>query len=307
MAVVFREVWRVLRDDGTLWLNLGDAYSAGKNLLGLPWRVRFALQADGWILRSDIIWHKSNPMPESVRDRPTKAHEYLFLMAKSTRYYYDAEAVREPIAEASADRYKYGFGGRKNKTLVEAGRSGRIVGYREPLSGRNLRTVWTIPTQSFRGAHFATFPEKLVETCLLAGTSEKGCCPACGSPWKRIVEKGAPIPHPQRQTTAPANQQSDLARDGWIAKATLGKLRSVETVGWEPTCDCEEPGNDYVPRICWPYDPVPCTVLDMFFGAGTVGVVALKHGRRCIGIELNPAYCEMAAQRIQKEVSCRTK
>jgi len=148
-----------------------------KDLVGIPWRVAFALQADGWYLRSDIIWHKPNPMPESVTDRPTKSHEYLFLLAKSERYYYDADAVREPIQSSSIERSNYGWNGRM--VFDENGRETyrsqpdpvEMMGERwAPSAGRNKRTVWTIPTQPYSGAHFATFPEKLVETCLLAGS-----------------------------------------------------------------------------------------------------------------------------------------
>lgn len=210
MVAVFSQVRRVLRDDGTLWLNLGDSYNAGregghpggkkgisrttigpqrcgvnspglkpKNLVGIPWRVAFALQADGWYLRSDIIWHKPNPMPESVTDRPTKAHEYLFLFAKSERYFYDGDAVKEPLSEASAGRYKYSFGGPKVIALVEAnkhgvGRRTGVVGMRDIPKGRNRRTVWTVKTRSFKGAHFATFPQDLIEPCIKAGCPHGG-------------------------------------------------------------------------------------------------------------------------------------
>jgi DNA modification methylase len=195
MVEVFREVRRVMRKDGTLWLNLGDSYAANrsyqvpdskwsdvgnsksstvpiglkpKDLVGIPWRVAFALQADVWYLRSDIIWAKPNPMPESVRDRPTKAHEYLFLMAKSERYYYDAEAVREPGAEPGRQR---------NDRM--GGASGHIVrhspgGMMGASSSRNLRSVWTITTQPYPEAHFATYPPKLIEPCILAGCPEGG-------------------------------------------------------------------------------------------------------------------------------------
>jgi len=217
LAEVFREVRRVLRNDGTVWLNLGDSYAAttrssgasmkstlatrptasktaaqrergswrtghdakAKDLLGIPWRVAFALQADGWYLRSDIIWHKPNPMPESVTDRPTKAHEYLFLLAKQERYYYDAESVQEALAPASAERYDYAFGGAKSEALVEAtkdgiGRRTSVIGEREPPTGRNRRTVWTVATQPFSGAHFATFPPDLIDPCIKAGCPDGG-------------------------------------------------------------------------------------------------------------------------------------
>jgi len=196
---VFREVRRVLRDDGTLWVNLGDSYAAGggtgkpgpnatvgntlsgcqyraptpvglafKNLLGIPWRVAFALQADGWILRQDIIWHKPNPMPESVKDRCTKAHEYLFLLAKKPRYWFDSEAIKEEAVTPANPRYM----GSKD----QVGTLRRDVG-REPLgyTNRNRRSVWSICPRPYKGAHFAVFPPALVEPCIKAG------CPAGGT------------------------------------------------------------------------------------------------------------------------------
>jgi DNA modification methylase len=210
MVGVFREVWRVLRRDGTLWLNMGDSYASAwvcnrrnvvgngslengkrdnrpnrlvnglkeKDLCGVPWRLAFALQADGWYLRSDIIWSKPNPMPESVTDRPTKSHEYLFLMSKSERYYYDAEAIREPYNEASLSRYNYQFaastspGRHKPENKDERYKQKRDGAPNS--NGRNRRTVWQIATAPFPAAHFATFPPKLVEPCILAG------CPVPG-------------------------------------------------------------------------------------------------------------------------------
>jgi len=210
MVAVFGEVKRVLRDDGTLWLNLGDSYATHggckgskhshnfrsaetaeregiyrakpfgkqiglkeKDLIGIPWRVAFALQADGWYLRQDIIWNKPNPMPESVRDRPTKAHEYIFLLSKQARYYYDADAVREPNSETShtggqyRNEWKYTAIGHGSST------SQMRVGVPIPRNGRNRRSVWTITTKPYKEAHFATFPEEIPRTCILAG-SKKG-------------------------------------------------------------------------------------------------------------------------------------
>ncbi len=212
MVEVFREVRRLLRDDGTLWLNLGDSYSmstrgaggnrkqhtnAGsvigdrgwqipnglkpKDLVGIPWRVAFALQADGWYLRSDIIWSKPNPIPESVTDRPTKAHEYIFLLAKSERYYYDADAVREPHKPISLERYKYGHNappdptGKVSAASVTGAFQCERMGDHVNPNGRNRRSVWEVTTQSYPGAHFATFPEALVMPCILAG------CPMGGT------------------------------------------------------------------------------------------------------------------------------
>ncbi len=213
MVAMFREVRRVLRADGTLWLNLGDTYvhsGSGppgttsktnsvtnvaqfigrqshdaelppKSLVGIPWRVALALQADGWILRSDIIWAKPNPMPESVRDRPTKSHEHLFMLAKSTRYYFNQEAVRENYAREYKDGPGFGgFANRENtksaaltRAMPNLNRTG--IGPNAKVgNGRNIRDVWTIATQPYPGAHFAVMPPKLVEPCIKAGCPEGG-------------------------------------------------------------------------------------------------------------------------------------
>jgi DNA modification methylase len=202
MVDVFRAVHRVLRDDGTLWLNLGDSYGGDrgnktaapdnkhrvlgngspssvvrdfdfrKQLVGIPWRVAFALQADGWFLRSDIIWHKPNPMPESVTDRPTKAHEYLFLLSKSPTYYYDAAAIAEESIHAG--RVVEYDGDQKNVTArLDPKMRTRIASTVTVAATRNRRSVWTVATQPYSGAHFATFPPALIEPCILAG-SRKG-------------------------------------------------------------------------------------------------------------------------------------
>jgi DNA modification methylase len=203
---VFREVRRVLRDDGTVWLNLGDSYAgpkgnnrgegAGggqergellgfdniktkvpkglkqKDLVGIPWRVAFALQADGWYLRQDIIWHKPNPMPESVTDRCTKAHEYIFLLSKSPKYYYDNEAIKEDSAESSKDRLKQDIKNQKGSSRVPGKTNGAMnaVGSEK----RNKRSVWSVVTQPYSEAHFATYPPELIKPCILAGCPEGG-------------------------------------------------------------------------------------------------------------------------------------
>ena len=212
LVEVFREVRRVLRDDGTLWLNLGDSYAsyrdgkatpdttrgdstgtlvpkgsaknrsastfAGtsikhKDLIGIPWRVAFALQADGWYLRQDIIWHKPNPMPESVRDRCTKAHEYVFLLSKSPRYYFDNETIKEPAAESSLARLSQAT---LDQQVGSARVPGKTNGNMKAVGGdmRNKRSVWTVTTKPFKGAHFATFPPDLIEPCILAGAPRGG-------------------------------------------------------------------------------------------------------------------------------------
>lgn len=268
MVAVFREVRRVLRDDGTLWLNIGDSYAGAragpqgvtgemadrsvaaarcrtaspamldrgkrnakrwgggnnghggeikpKDMIGVPWMLAFALRADGWYLRQDIIWSKPNPMPESVQDRCTKAHEYLFLLSKGPRYYYDIDAIAEPISTASIARLAQNVEAQAGSTRVPGKTNGtmRAVGTGET---RNKRSVWEVPTQPFKDAHFATFPPALVEPCILAG------CPHGG------------------------------------------------------------------------------TVLDPFFGAGTTGLVADRLQRDCIGIELNPEYAAIADRRINDD------
>ena len=283
LVEVFREVKRVLRDDGTLWVNIGDSYhhtqsnnggyskkstlagftnpetkgrianEAGnavrlnmdgvkpKDLIGIPWMLAFALRADGWYLRQDIIWAKPNPMPESVRDRCTKSHEYIFLLSKSPKYYYDAESISEPVSESTVWRCSQDvdaqtgsdrvpgktngnmkavmprYGGNKytnDPDVFSRTKSGNAYEYR-PM--RNKRSVWTVTTKPFKGSHFAVFPPDLIEPCILAG------CPADG------------------------------------------------------------------------------LVLDPFTGSGTTGVVALKNGRNFVGCELNPQYVEMAKRRIKRE------
>jgi len=202
---LFRAIREALRDDGTVWLNYGDGYAATvrgkggdgyqntnkdshlgnkswyipdglkpKDLIGMPWRVALALQADGWYLRSDIIWHKPNPMPESVTDRPTKAHEYIFLLAKSERYYYDADTIREPHVEPWRSNSHESNNAHKGR-LDNKDVAGYVVQTRKynPL-GRNARTVWAVPTQPFPGAHFAVFPEALIKPCVLAGAPLDG-------------------------------------------------------------------------------------------------------------------------------------
>lgn len=276
---VFREVRRVLRDDGTAWVNMGDSYATDskwggstggkhvkalhgdgsigrtrtrtglpdKNLMGMPWRLAFALQDDGWYLRQDIIWSKPNPMPESTKDRCTKSHEYLFLLSKSPRYYYDQDAIKEPVAFSSIKRLAQDLEQQRGSDRVPGKSNGPMKAVRSkrdsfkrddskreqpipgqslgthrpdrdesawPLDTRNKRSVWTVPTQGFKGAHFATFPPDLIRPCILAGA------------------------------------------------------------------------------------PLGGTVLDPFGGAGTTAVVAMQEGRSSILCELNPEYAAMAERRI---------
>ncbi len=203
MVEIFREVRRVLKSDGTLWLNLGDSYSGGrgnnpngkqgtnkgtcfdpensgyvppglkpKDLVGIPWMTAFALRADGWYLRQDIIWHKPNPMPESVRDRCTKAHEYIFLLSKSERYYFDADAIKEQQVTGEGAKY-YGTRSKHGYNAASGGQRDKSGSYGDGKT-RNKRSVWTVATRPYKGAHFATFPPDLIEPCILAGCPQGG-------------------------------------------------------------------------------------------------------------------------------------
>ena len=494
MVDVFREVRRVLRKDGTLWLNIGDSYASNnrsgrgespgvgatqsmpatrtavkwhagdgskfrwtlpggqkpKDLVGIPWMLAFALRADGWYLRSDIIWAKPNPMPESVTDRPTKSHEMIFLLTKSPRYFYDADAIREGVGESgivqaangenqrfvlgqhfwfeapnarAADvsvglaaaildraqgndhlslstldpeiRHKSSRNGTSTGTvgdpvmrgataqaarftngdvsakeflgemyglcvalpnghdlkelwigsglsspasipLVNADRDGAVAiddpgkvsqfewvhdqeyttgGTRSSLrtpsahmlgterndgdrwreveggvaarGNRNKRSVWNIATQAFPEAHFATFPEKLVEPCILAGTSERGACLECGAPWERVTESTGQ----QQARWQPGASVIDEVYEGNVGATSVlrtGTIATHSTTGWAPTCSHDAPTR-------------PCVVLDPFLGSGTTAQVAKRLGRKAIGIDLSAEYLEIAKRRCAQQ------
>lgn len=313
LILVLREMWRVLRDDGLLFLNLGDSYSGSggahapdhanpglsksayrdgtsaqksvglrpKNLMGVPWRFAFAAQADGWILRNDIIWAKPNPMPESVTDRCTKAHEYIFMLAKQEAYYFDAEAIKEEAINAGKmvrtngnDGMDQGYDGHRTRDGL---RRGVVVG-----SMRNKRSVWTVATSPFAGAHFACWPEKLVEPMIKAGSSQYGCCPKCGAPWERVVERGGGM---DRDRTEDEGLPPEM--NGHGIRKLSGKKHAEHkaanpdvTTGWRPTCTC---GCD---------DVVPCVVLDPFAGSGTTLRVALALGRKPVGVDISESYLD---------------
>jgi len=275
---VFREVKRVLRDDGTVWLNLGDSYGKNKQLTGIPWRVAFALQQDGWYLRQDIIWHKPNPMPESITNRCTKAHEYIFLLSKKPKYYYDHEAIKEdakypqgPNSPKSIKKGKGEFGMDTRGGLSKIG----------ALAKKNKRSVWTVTTKPFKGAHFATFPKDLIEPCVLAGCPEKMCC-ECGTPYKRQMQKTGEFQRRWSKTIATA--------EGSPHEGQSSMQNIYEDLGLQKQCDCQT------------NETKAGTVLDPFGGSGTTGIVAAQHNRNAVLLELNQEYIDLAKERINKEV-----
>jgi DNA modification methylase len=312
---VFRELRRVLRPDGVFWLNLGDSYAAGsggggaeshrrttsgrmmpqqgrapvtgglkrKDLIGIPWMVAFALREDGWYLRADCVWHKPNAMPSSVRDRPVRDHEYLFLFSPSEHYYYDDVAVREPAVKGAA-----GSSFTRGKTAGH--QPNDWEGPRRDDGWRSRRTVWSVPTVPFSAKsygvadieHFAAYPEALVEPCILSSTSAHGCCGTCGAPYRRVTVRTPMHLRPGTSKGLPGMRTTDGLAD------TMTALATVSTVGWEPTC--EHPGAPVV----------PATVLDPFCGSGTTLSCAVRLGRRALGIELNPDYIPLAAARLDR-------
>lgn len=407
---VFREVRRVLRDDGTMWVNLGDSYFGSgqgfgdtkttnknhhgsrerkkpewadcglkpKDLLGMPWRVAFALRDDGWFLRSAVVWAKGvsfcktysgSVMPESVNGwrwercrvkvkdhadhetalqarvdeiggdraragldvrkdraandvwsdcpgcakceatggyvlrrgswRPTSAYEMVFMFAKSETYYGDAEAVKEASLSTwnSKTFERDGTGRTKNEQVGMATRGVDTYHDDQNKTGRNLRNVWTINPQAFKGSHYATFPEALVEPCVKACTSEKGQCPKCGSPWVRVIERGKSCWDARKEAGEPI-RKGDAAETiqqtysaGWgCGKHNAWKAEHPDsTLGWRPSCSCP------------PAEPVPQIILDPFGGSGTVAQVAYRLGRDFIVCELNEAYLPHIDRRMERE------
>lgn len=332
LVAVFREVRRVLRSDGVVWLNLGDSYAGSgkgawdnkdggqketyipdsdspqtsiakvplglktKDLVGIPWRVALALQADGWWLRSDIIWAKPNPMPESVVDRPTKSHEYIFLLTKSSKYFYDSEAIKEPLAESTIGRGSVDFGGAKGRAYQPSPEDpnfrggneqwGRTYDYAESsANGRNKRSVWTVATKPFSEAHFATYPEELIEPCIKAGCPEN-VCSKCGKSRVRIVERKR-LRRDELSRDNPNFRPNQYAGsyENINGKGDAG-FSETKTVGWSD-CGC---GVPFVHGV----------VMDIFMGAGTTAVVAKKLHRDWLGIELNPDYVVIALKRIRE-------
>jgi DNA modification methylase len=324
---VFRELRRVLRDDGSFWLNLGDSYAANrsyqcpstkggpkhspaqgfadssmrvptgmkaKDLMGIPWTVAFALRDDGWYLRSGCPWVKRNAMPSSVEDRPGSSLEYVFLLAKSPDYFYDREAVKRQAnydgppkpgqkIYRDGERMRNGLDGSSLGTSSKTRnrRDGdwwfESVGMLLANDGDEILGFDVTPT-SYKGAHFACFPPKLVEPCVLAGTSAVGVCGDCGEPWRRVVSKERTPTRPGADTKVTGDAAVDGNRD------PQRHVTTTRTVGWAKDCACES-------------ETVPATVLDPFGGSGTTASVCQQHGRRCILVDINADYLPLQRQR----------
>lgn len=360
MVLLFGKIRRILAKDGTVWLNLGDSYysSAGgqsetsttgnrkaneklgrrslpkspvfkpKDLIGIPWRVALALQADGWYLRQDIIWAKPNPTPESVKDRCTKSHEYMFLLTKNERYFYDSEAIKEPsvsdhlpgnASHKGTDKYLSGdeklrtksglvryasnlslpqgkhsvtpeqSGGRRlTEAVARARQNGN--GHDNPFGlQRNKRSVWTVTTKPFREAHYAVYPPDLIEPCILAGTSEAGHCPSCSKRWTRMQEK---------RKNGRDWRNSEIVPSGLVGQKNLdgGNKRGRDKSSLNDTSEWETIGWQASCR-CGLY-PVPDVVLDPFGGSGTTAGVSLYYGRNVLLCELSKVNIEMTGRRI---------
>lgn len=372
LVQIFGEIRRVLKDTGTIWVNMGDGYCANvgkgfkpdggrqqgtlgninpfkhptkpKDLIGMPWRLAFALQADGWYFRNDNIYFKKNPMPESIQGsgwyrhrvkggsgdlidcpgcekcgdndgyvlrmnagRCTKSHEYLFFLTKSSSYYCDMEAIREPHQDKlGTEQYsKNNRHGLSAKDYIWSGKTGDgrpsllMNDHRYNPAGRNKRTVWPLATQPFPEAHFATFPEALVEPCIKAGTSERGNCAECGKPWVRVIEKG------EKTNIGSTNLRPTITGEDYKHQKTQAAHRARDgvvpnwgyknkTTGWKPSCECEA-------KIVKPI------VLDPFMGSGTVALVAKKLGRDYLGIELSMEYLKIIRKRLFKQLGIKAR
>lgn len=336
LYAVFDEVKRVLRDDGVVFVNLGDSYAGSgkgptgsngigdqeqrqgftggrgktsqvwrgdpagrdsqkrvggvdgirqKSLLLIPERFAIGMADCGWIVRSQIVWAKKSAMPESVRDRPTSAWEPIFMFTKQPRYFWDQAAVAEPQAEATAARRdRADLRAKDGRADAFFGDPPRGLHVTQATGTANLRNVWHLGPEPSRDEHYAAYPTEIPRRCIRAATSEKGQCPACGAPWRRVVERGNSGHH----CRPGCGHQSLDFRDGWDGGKYGGFSNTARVTGsWESGCTCDAG------------DPVPQVVLDPFLGSGTTLVVADRLGRSGVGVELNPAYAEMARRRIE--------
>ena len=358
LVEVFREARRVLRDDGICWIVIGDSYAANrsyqvastkggpkhssaqavstnnkvpeglkpKDLIGIPFLLAMALRDDGWYWRSIIPWICRNKLPQSVKDRPVADLEYVLMMTKTAKPYYDYAAVRVPAAQPSRKRSDR-FGGVKHTGETTKHSDGGVFTGTVERSRRasdsffdSLRSILdggigllhnedeeplaiVANTQGTRLKHFATFPSRLLEPMILASTSEYGCCPKCGAPWTRILQKEKVM----RERPNSLTKRSGEDGTGNFCPNDVAGVTFV-TTGWSPTCDCTEMSPDFIGDdpakmivgTCNAPQPVPCTVCDIFFGSGTTGMVSRKLGRHFVGIELNQEYIEIARQRIEE-------
>jgi DNA modification methylase len=314
LVEVFREVRRVLRPDGVCFVNMGDSYAANrsyqvpstkagevgngkaskvppglkpKDLCLVPQRLAIALQDDGWWVRADVVWWKPNAMPESVEDRPARDHENVLMLTKSERYFYDRVAVME-ASTANPDRQGGTRRGSADWGHTRDTNGNNGLAQKLPTMMRNLRSVWAINTESYPGAHFAVMAKKVAERCVLAATSEKGCCAKCGAPIARVVETTSldrnelPPDHPEWR---PSRYDDGKAGDPQSPGAGQ-RYSEAKTVGWQATCACAD-------------ETVPCTVLDPFLGSGTTAVVARRLGRNSVGVELGDEFAELARERME--------
>jgi len=352
LVEVFRECKRILRDDGTLWVNIGDSYSGSgngsgdyrdegasiskndakygthkpgmpnglkpKDLIGIPWMLAFALRADGWYLRQDIIWAKPNPMPESVKDRCTKSHEYIFLLSKSAKYYFDNESIKElatgydgrkdTMFKGSVKNYDGVMPNGKPQSFAQNGHErwqyknlqpdgqqpntmhlNRLEGeeYMSPV--RNKRDVWTVPTRPYKGAHYATFPPDLIKPMILAGCPQFVCV-KCGAPYQRVLERIDKRHWTERNDYKSGDkykfeyleskQSNEVGRND--APASFKSPEMIDK-GFQPTCNCNAGTTSGI-------------VLDPFVGSGTTVMVANELGRRGIGLDLNMKYLDVNAR-----------
>lgn len=257
-----------------------------KDLCLIPFRFALAMQQDGWWVRSDIAWCKTSAMPEAVTDRPTSAWEHVFLFTKSARYYYDGDAVRQRAARDWGDAGGSLLGHTGWATAAGRNDDTRNDGTNADTAGANLRNWWALSPEPLRAEHYAAYPTELVRRCLLAGSSERGVCAACSAPWQRVVERGELAGEARIQAgPRPAADERGISPTG-LARTNGRTWRERVEIGWTPSCRCSAA------------DPIPALTLDPFAGSGTTGLVALRHNRRFLGLDLNPTYVRMARQRI---------
>lgn len=300
---IFSEAQRVLKKEGTCWVNLGDRYGdrrhlgRHKSMLGIPEQFMLGMMSRGWILRNKIIWHKPNPVPSSVKDRLTNSWEYLFLFVKSRYYYFDLDAIRTPHkTQTRRQRPESPRETDRSRKIREfMGQSGMLVASTASLycsgsskwyhaMGKNPGDCWSIPSQPFKGMHFATFPERLIEPPI--ATTPQSICTQCDKPKKRITE----TKHTKKVDNCSNNSKKAKRSDSHIHQPTQRRLAYHYTLGWS-SCSCKAPFQ-------------PALILDPFLGSGTTALVARRLDRDFIGFELNPEYIELARKRLKE---CATK